>query len=100
MTVETPYEKSMRYAREHVHVVAARRGWDTSSLVAVFDEGRVPGIYSEHTLTISVRDTYLSAAASGIPHEWIEIGTGFIDLRFSQRIAMLFTELETKAAAV
>jgi hypothetical protein len=58
--------------------------------------GRVPGIYQEHTLIISVRNTAFSVTAEGISHAWIEIGTGFIDARFSQRIAVLLSGLEKK----
>ena len=99
MTVEVVYQKSLRHALEFVHIVAARRGWDTGTLIAAFDVGRVPGIYQEHTLIISIRDTHLSVATAGIPHEWIEISTGFIDVRFSHRIAALLSELEKKSTA-
>ena len=97
MTVETPYEKALRQSVEHVHIVAARRGWDTGILVAEFDKGRPSHAYQEHTLTISIRGTHLSVSGVGIPHEWIEIGTGFIDSRFSQHIAALLGELERKS---
>jgi len=100
MTVEVMYEKSLRHALEYVHIVAARRGWDTGTLIAAFDVGRVPGIYQEHTLIISIRDTHFSAATEGIPHDWVEIGTGFIDARFSQRIAALLSELEKKSMGI
>ena len=79
---------------EYVYVVAARRGLDTSKLSAEIDPGRDPGIYPEHVLTISVRGTPLLVTAESIPHDWITIGTGFIDTRFSQRIAFLLSELE------
>ena len=97
MTVEVVYEKLLRHALEYVHIVATRRGWDTGTLIVAFDVGRAPGIYQQHTLTISLRDTGFSVATEGIPHEWIEIGTGFIDSRFSKRIAALFSELEKKS---
>lgn len=97
MTVEVVYEKSLRHALEYVHIVAIRRGWNTVTLVAAFDVGRVPGMYQEHTLTISIRDTHWSATTEGIPHDWVEIGTGFIDSRFSQRIAALLSDLEKKS---
>ncbi|HKQ25625.1 MAG TPA: hypothetical protein VJT81_14370 [Burkholderiales bacterium] len=97
MTAETAYEKSLRHALEHIYIVAARRGWDTGTLSAALDHGRAPRVYQEHTVTLSIRDTQFSVAATGIPHEWIEIGTGFIDTRFSQRIATLLAELEVKS---
>ena len=97
MTVEVVYEKSLRHALEYVHIVATRRGWDTGTLIVAFDEGRAPGIYQEHTLIISIRDTDFSVATEGIPHDWIEIGTGFIDSRFSQRLVALFSELDKKS---
>ena len=91
------YEKSLSHALEHVHIVAARRGWNTGILVAEFDKGRPSHAYQEHTLTISIRDAHLSVSSAGIPHEWIEIGTDFIDARFSQHIAALLGELERKS---
>jgi len=100
MTVETTYEKSLRHALENVHIVAARRGWDIGRLVASFDDGRAPGIYPEHILTISIRDTQLSVTAENIPHEWMEIGTSLIDSRFSRRIVTLLSELENKSKGV
>lgn len=100
MTVEDMYVKSLRQALETVHIVAARSGWDIGRLVASFDDGRVPGISPEHTLTISIRDTNFSVTTEGIPHDWIEIGTNFIDSRFSRRIAALLAELEKKSTAV
>jgi len=96
MTVEDEYGKSLRHALEYVYVVAARRGIDTGQLLVVIDAGRDPGIYQEHTLTISIRDAAFSVTAEGIPHDWIEIGTGFIDARLSQRIGPLLSELERK----
>jgi hypothetical protein len=99
MIVELAYEKSLRHGLEYVHIVAARRGWDTGTLIVSFDDGRVPGIYEEHTLIISIRDTHCSVSTAGIPHQWIEISTGFIDVRFSQRVAALLSELEKKSAA-
>jgi hypothetical protein len=96
MPVEDEYGKSLRHALEYVYVVAARRGLDTGQLLVAIDSGRDPGIYQEHTLTISVRNTAFSATAEGIPHDWIEIGTGFIDARLSQRMTALLSELEKK----
>jgi hypothetical protein len=98
MTVEEEYGKSLRHALEYVYVVVARRGLDTGQVLVAIDSGREPGIYREHTLTISVRNAALSVTAEGIPHDWIEIGTGFIDARLSQRIASLLSELEKKWA--
>lgn len=98
MTVEDEYEKSLRHAVEYVYVIAARRGLDTGQLIVAIDSGRDPGIYPEHTLSISVRTAACSVVAEGVPHNWIEIGTGFIDARFSQRIAVLLAELEKKWA--
>jgi hypothetical protein len=100
MTVENEYAKSLRHALEYVYVVAARRGIDTGQLLVVIDAGRAPGIYQEHTLTISVRDTHLVVTAEGIPQDWLAIGTGFIDTRLSQRIAVLMSELEKKWAGL
>ena len=94
MSVEDLYEKSLRQGLEYVHIVAARRGWVGGMLVPAFDVGRVPGIYREHTLTISVAATFVST--DGISHDWIEIGTGFIDSRFSRRVGALLSELERK----
>lgn len=93
-TEEEEYAKSMGHALEYVYVAAARRGIDIGQLVAEFDVGRDPGTYQEHTLSISIRGTQFAATAEGIPHDWVEIGTGFIDTRFSQRIALLLSELE------
>ena len=96
MSVEDEYGKSLRHALDFVHVVAARRGLDTGQLLVAIDSGRDPGIYQEHTLNISIRNAAISVTTGGIPHEWIEIDTGFIDSRFSQRIAVLLSELEKK----
>ena len=92
------YEKSLRHALEFVYVVAARRGFDIGQLLVAIDPGRDPGIYQEHTLNIAVRNAPCSVAAEDVPHDWIETGTGFIDSRFSQRIAVLLSELENKLA--
>jgi hypothetical protein len=98
MPVEDEYGKSLRHALEYVYVVAARRGLDTGQLLVAIDSGRNPRNYQEHTFTISVRNTAFSVTAEGIPHDWIEIGTGFIDARLSQRIGSLISELEKKWA--
>jgi hypothetical protein len=47
-------------------------------------------------LTISVRDTQFLVTAEGIPHDWPVIETGFIDTRFSQRIASPLSDLENE----
>ena len=96
MTEEDIYVKSLRHALEYLHIVAARRGIDSAQLIAEFDPGRPPDIYTEHILHICVRGTDIAVSAENIPHDWIEIGTGFIDTRFSQRIAILLSELEKK----
>ncbi|HKQ26710.1 MAG TPA: hypothetical protein VJT81_19875 [Burkholderiales bacterium] len=98
MPIDNLYEKSLRHGLEYIHTVAARRGWNKGTLMPAFDVGRVPGTYQEHTLRISLGEIHVST--EGIPHEWIEIGTGFIDTRFSQRIAALLSELQKKLTGV
>jgi hypothetical protein len=97
MPAREPYEQVLRDALEDVFVVAARRGIDTGQLLAEFDASRGPGPHHEHTLTISARDTSLAVTAHGIPHEWLSTGTGYIDTRFSRRIAGLLSDLEKQA---
>lgn len=97
MSVEEPYEQVLRDALENVFVVAVRRGLDLQRLAAEFDAHRVPGPHQEHILTISLRDTSLAVTAESIPHEWLSMGTGFIDTRFSRRIEDLLSELERHA---
>ena len=92
------YEKSLRLAAEYVHVVAARRGWETGQLLVAIDSAREPAIYQEHSISISVRNTGVAVTADGIPHDWIETSTGFIDTRFMHRIGILLFELEKKWA--
>ena len=99
MTLQDEYGKSLRDAHEYVCVVAARRGVDTGQIIVAIDAGRDPKIYQEHTLSISVRNAAISVTAEGIPHDWIETDTGFIDKRFSLRIAALLLELERKWVA-
>ena len=94
MAAENDYEKSLRHTLEYAYVVAARRGLDTGQLLVTIDGERQPGIYQEHSLSISVRNTQLSVKSEGFPHEWIEIGTGFIDVRFSHLVTGLLAELE------
>ena len=97
MPAQDKYQKLLRNALEDVFVIAARRGLDTGQLAAEFDAGRGPGPHQVHTLTISVRDTSLAVTGDDIPHEWLSIGTGYIDSRFSRRIAALLSDLEQKA---
>jgi hypothetical protein len=97
MPAQDKYQKLLRNALEDVFVVAARRGLDTEQLAAEFDADRGPGPHQQHTLTVSVRETSLSLTADDIPHEWLSIGTGYIDSRFSRRIAALLSDLAKKA---
>jgi hypothetical protein len=94
MDFDDEYRDSLQHAVEYVHVVASRRGFDTRRLVVAIDAGREPGIHWEHSLSVAVRDTAITVAAEGIPHDWIEVGTGFIDPRFSHRVTTLLAELE------
>ena len=87
----------MADAVEHVHVYAVRHAIDTRLLAVEFDVGRGPGPHPEHTLTISVRDSQISVTGQNIPHEWLSMGTGYIDTRFSKMIAGLLQELDKKA---
>lgn len=91
------YETVMSDAVEHVFIHALRHSLDTRVLRVEFDVGRGPGPYLQHTLTISLRDTPLSASAQDIPHEWLSAGTGFIDSRFSRTVAALLQELNKLA---
>lgn len=91
------YEQVLGNALEDGFVVAVRHGLDTGLLAAKFDADRDPGPHQEHTLMISVRDTALAVIADGIPHDWISTGTGFIDVRFSRRIAVMLSDLERMA---
>jgi hypothetical protein len=94
---EELYEEVLRDALEYVFVVAVRQAMDTRLLAVEFDVGRGPGPHEEHTLTIVVRDSAIAVTAHGIPHEWISMGTGYIDTRFAKRIAALLAELDNKA---
>ena len=91
------YDQVLSDAVEHVFIYALRHAIDTGLLVAEFDAGRGPGPHLEHTLTVAVRDSEISVTAHDIPHEWLSMGTGFLDTRFSHRIATLLQELEKKA---
>jgi hypothetical protein len=96
MATRELYEKVLRDALEDVFVVAAKQGLDTGQLTAAFDAARGPGPHQIHTLTISVRDTSLAVTADDIPHEWLSIGTGFIDTRLFRRSAALLSDLAKK----
>ena len=87
----------MHDAVEHVFIYALRHAMDTRKLGVEFDVGRGPGPHALHTLTISLRDTPISAAAQAIPHDWLSAGTGYIDTRFSKSVAALLQELTTAA---
>jgi hypothetical protein len=93
------YEQVLSDAVETVLIVAVRHGIDTRLLVVEFDAGRGSGPHQEHTLTISVRDFPIAVTADGIPHAWLSIGTGYIDMRFSKRVTLLLHELDKKAQA-
>jgi hypothetical protein len=97
MSSRGQYDAVLRDALEQVFVVAARRGLDVGQLAAEFDTGKESGFHDGHTLTISIRDTSISVTASLIPHNWLSTGTGFIDTRFSRKIAGLLSELEAIA---
>jgi hypothetical protein len=97
MSAQEQYEQVLRDALEDVFVVAVRRGLDTRQIAAEFDADRGPGPHQEHTLTISIRDTSFAVTADGVPHEWLSTGTGYIDSRFSRRIASLLSDLEKNA---
>jgi hypothetical protein len=97
MPTQEQYEQVLRDALEDVFVAAIRQGIDTGQLAAELDADRGPGPDQEHTLTISIRETALAVMADGIPHEWISTRTGFIDIRFSRRIAATLSDLERKA---
>lgn len=93
------YEQVLSDAVEHVFIFAVRHAIDTRQITAEFDAGRGPGPHSEHTLTIAVRDSEIFVTAHHIPHEWLSMGTGYIDTRFSNHIAALMQELDKKAQA-
>ena len=97
MSSQERYEQELRSALEDVFVVAVRRGLDTRQLAAEFDADRGPGPHQQHTLTIAVRDTSIGVTGDGISHEWLSTGTGYIDNRFSRRIAAQLSVLEKKA---
>ena len=91
------YEKALRDAVDNISVVAVRYAVDTRRLVIELDADKGPGPHQEHTLTISVRDADLAVSKDNIPHEWLSIGTGFIDPRLSRAAGSLLVELERMA---
>jgi hypothetical protein len=97
MSSRGQYDAELRDALEQVFVIAARRGLDIGQLAAEFDSGRESGFHDGHTMTISIRDTSIAVTGSPIPHNWLSTGTGFIDTRFSRKIAGLLSDLETIA---
>ena len=94
---EKLYATVMSDAVEHVFIYALRNAMDTRVLHVEFDVGRGPGPHAQHTLTIGLRDTPISATAQDIPHDWLYAGTGFIDSRFSHSCAVLLQELNRLA---
>ena len=94
---EKLYDQIMSDALEHVYIFAERRGIESRLLTAGFDLGRGPGPHEDHTLTIAIRDSGISVIGQDIPHGWLSVGTSFIDVRYSKRIAALLQELEKKA---
>jgi hypothetical protein len=91
------YTTVMNDAVEHVFIHALRHAMDTQVLSVEFDVGRGPGPHSQHTLTISLRGSPMSATAQDIPHGWLSAGTGYIDTRFSRSVAALLQELNRTA---
>ena len=93
------YEQVLRDAAEDVCVLALRNAIDPGHLLIEFDANRASGRYRVHTLTISLRDSEISATADNVPHEWLSMGTGFIDVRLSRVAQMLLAEIEKRARA-
>ena len=91
------YEQTLRDAAEQITVIAVRGGVDAGQILIEFDAGRAAGPYTEHTLTISVRDSDIAVTADHVPHEWLATGTGFIDTRLSRLAHALLAELDKKA---
>ncbi len=94
---EQLYELVMRDAKESIFLVAVRHAIDTRLLDIEFDVGRGPGPHLEHTLKISVRDEPFAVTTNGIPHEWLPVNTGFIDVRFSRLVGGLLADLTKQA---
>lgn len=91
------YEQVMHDAVDVMFVFAVRRGIDISAMTAEFDVGLGPGPHAEHTLTLTARDPKISVTGAAIPHDWLCVGTSYIDVRLSKCIAALLQELEKKA---
>src|SRR3954464_13868364 len=94
------YESMMRDAKDTVCLFAARRGIDTRRIDVEIDAGLGPGAHQNHVLVISVRGAPLSVSDRNIPHEWLPVGTGSINDRFSRLVAALLSELPAKAKEV
>src|SRR4051812_8557500 len=94
------YESVMRDAKETVFLVAARRDIDTRKIDVEIDAGLGPGPHQNHVLVISVRGAPCSVSDRNIPHDWLPVGTGFINDRFSRLVAVLLSELTDKAKEV
>jgi hypothetical protein len=90
------YEQVMQDAVDVLFVFAVRRGIDISAITAEFDAGRGPGPHAEHTLTIAAPDSRISVTVPAIPHDWLCVGTSYIDVRLSKCVAALLQELEKK----
>jgi len=96
---EKNYDEVLRRAVEDIAIIATRHGINYRHLLIAFDVGRGPARYNEHTITVAVRDSDISVAADGIPHNWLGIGKGFLDASLARRIGTLLLELDTKAQA-
>jgi hypothetical protein len=94
------YKSVMCDAKETVFLVAARLGIDTRLIDVDIDAGLGPGPHQQHVLVISVRGAPLSVRDRNIAHEWLPVGTAFIDDRFSKLVAALLSELTAKAQNV
>jgi hypothetical protein len=91
------YEQVMNDAVDVLFVFAVRRGINIKAITAEYDVGRGPGPHSEHSLTLTVPDSRISVTVPAIPHDWLCVGTSYIDVRLSKCIAALLQELEKKA---
>jgi hypothetical protein len=94
---EKLYEQVMHDAVDVLFVFAVRRGIDINAITAEFDVDLGPGPHAEHTLTLTARDSGISVISPAIPHDWLCVGTSYIDVRLSKYIAALLQELEKKA---
>jgi hypothetical protein len=93
---EKIYEQVVNDAVEVLFVFALRRGINISGMTAQFDTGRGPGPHAEHILTVTARDTRQSVTSPAIPHDWLCVGTSYIDVRLSKCFSDLLLELEKK----